>query len=423
MQKGVLLIKFILISTLFAIGYYFVSFVTGYLMVRYVMIGTCLLFLAQLFSLKYRIFTINFNAHVFVLIAWCIVGVLSFSSGGIRSFVLPWITLIPIIGLLLVGSTTAWVWSFFGLLTVVSFSIVNVDHYIPSDLMMKQNDIWTASLLIGLQFLILTITYIFDQQLREARSVIEVKNSELLKKNESLEEEITHRTKELTENNQQLEQFAFISSHNLRAPVASILGLGNLLKISQSREDEIFVTERLIHAANELDRVVKDLNTILDIKKNTRITFVDMDLPQEIDLILSSLQQEIDKTQARIQVTINYKNVLRCVRPYFSSILYNLLSNAIKYRKLNEAPEIELQISQHNQFVCITVKDQGLGMNLPAIKEKLFTLYSRFHDHIDGKGVGLYLVKTQAAALGGYVTVDSHIGVGTTFQVFVKENE
>ncbi len=421
--RSLLLIKFILISILFAIGYYFFSFITGYLVVRYVMVVASIIMVAQLFSLKYQIVTVKWNSHVFVFLSWIIVVSLSFASGGIRSFVLPWISLIPIICLLLVGSVMAWVWSFIGLATVVMFTLVNVDQYLPVDLMMKQNDLWTASLLIGLQFLILTITYIFDRQLAEARSVIERQNKELQVRNINLEEEINHRTKELIEYNHQLEQFAFISSHNLRAPVASILGLGNLLKMGQTRDDEIVVTQKLIQAAVDLDRVVKDLNMILEVRKNSHVTLVDISLQQEVNLILASLNHDIEVTQAKIHVSIGREDTLRTVRPYFSSIVINLLSNAIKYRKPNKVPEVYLSIFQQGTFICISVSDRGLGMDLSIIREKLFTLYSRFHDHIEGKGVGLYLVKSQAEALGGYVTAESQVGAGTTIQVFIKEVE
>lgn len=421
--KSFLLIKFILISILFAIGYYFFSFITGYLVARYVMIMASIIMVAQLFSLKYHILSVKWNSHLFVLVSWIIVASLSFASGGIRSFVLPWISLIPIICLLLVGSVMAWVWGFIGLVTVVLFTLMDVDHYLPEHLMMRQNDLWTASLLIGLQFLILTITYIFDRQLSEARTVIEIQNNELQARNINLEEEINHRTKELIEYNHQLEQFAFISSHNLRAPVASILGLGNLLKISQSREDELAVSQKLIHATVKLDSVVKDLNMILEVRKNINMTFVDISLQQEVNLILFNLNHDIEVTQAKIHISIGREDTLRTVRPYFSSIVFNLLSNALKYRKPNKAPEIYLSIFQQGTFICISVSDRGLGMDLSTIREKLFTLYSRFHDHIDGKGVGLYLVKTQAEALGGYVTAESQVGAGTTIQVFIKEIE
>jgi signal transduction histidine kinase len=71
-------------------------------------------------------------------------------------------------------------------------------------------------------------------------------------------------------------------------------------------------------------------------------------------------------------------------------------------------------------MVCLEVRDNGLGMDLSLYKEKIFTLYSRFHSHVEGKGMGLYLVKTQANSLGGKIEVESQTGIGTTFKVYIK---
>ncbi|MFM8912658.1 MAG: ATP-binding protein, partial [Flammeovirgaceae bacterium] len=66
------------------------------------------------------------------------------------------------------------------------------------------------------------------------------------------------------------------------------------------------------------------------------------------------------------------------------------------------------------------VKDNGMGIDLNRHRQKLFTLYSRFHDHVDGKGLGLYMVKTQIEALGGKIEVESQVNSGTTFRVYIK---
>jgi signal transduction histidine kinase len=66
------------------------------------------------------------------------------------------------------------------------------------------------------------------------------------------------------------------------------------------------------------------------------------------------------------------------------------------------------------------VKDNGLGINLELYRDKLFTLYRRFHDHVEGKGLGLYLVKTQVVSLGGKMEVESEVNSGTTFCVYLK---
>jgi hypothetical protein len=237
-------IKFSLISIGFAIGYFIMSFFNGFVMARYLMVVSIILFLIQLFGFKFRLFSLRFTSHVFVFICWFIVLILSVASGGIRSFVLPWISLIPILGLVLLSKKATWLWGALGLITVVALTQIDASHFIPAELLMTSNNLLTASLHIGLQFIILTLTYIFDRQqnaliekieqqnerltvskeeiaaqneelvqsqeelasqrdtvegqnraLEEARKVIEVQHQILLEKNEGLENEISKRTR------------------------------------------------------------------------------------------------------------------------------------------------------------------------------------------------------------------------------------
>lgn len=470
-RQEVLLIKFILISVLFALGYFVLSFFNGFLMARYGMVVATILFGLQLFAYRQHWLSLRASSHLFIVICWLIVVVLSLASNGIHSFVLPWITLIPILALVMLSGQSAWIWSGIGLVTVLAMVFVEPRDFIPDHFFMTGNNLLTASLHIGLQFLVLTLTYIFDNQqneliriieqqnealkvsqeeiatqneellqsqkevssqrdmvaeqnkdLLEARQIIEIQHQALLEKNETLESEIQKRTKELVDYNHQLEQFAFISSHNLRAPIARILGLGNLLELTQSKEDEALIQRNLIHSARELDRIVKDLNTILEVRKSTNKVVSEINVKEEIDMILINLEKDISDTRAHIDVDVINVPSLRTVRPYFDSIVINLISNAIKYRKHNSSPIIHLKGEWQNGFACFSVKDNGMGIDLHRHRQKLFTLYSRFHDHVDGKGLGLYMVKTQVEALGGKIEVESEVDRGTTFHVYIKPN-
>jgi signal transduction histidine kinase len=81
---------------------------------------------------------------------------------------------------------------------------------------------------------------------------------------------------------------------------------------------------------------------------------------------------------------------------------------------------ITLRTTRDDDFVCLTVSDNGLGINLDKYGKNMFTLYKRFHTHMEGKGLGLYLVKTQITALGGKIEVESEPDKGTTFKVYFK---
>ncbi len=251
-----------------------------------------------------------------------------------------------------------------------------------------------------------------NHKLSLARKIIEAQN-------ENLDKEVKERTRELVEYNQQLEQFAFIAAHNLRAPVARILGLGQLAKLSGvSKDDEKMITEKMVQTAEELDQVVRDINTILEIRKNNTLSVSEVDLQLELELIKANLANEINDTKAEISCSFEQVNKLKTVKPYLDSILLNLISNAIKYRHPKRPPRIEISTSRTDNIICLQVTDNGLGINLDAHKKNIFTLYKRFHSHVEGKGMGLYLVKTQVEALGGKITVDSKVNEGTSFRIF-----
>jgi ligand-binding sensor domain-containing protein/signal transduction histidine kinase len=239
--------------------------------------------------------------------------------------------------------------------------------------------------------------------------------------NENLEMEVAKRTQELLEYNQQLEQFAFIAAHNLRAPVARILGLGQLLELVKSTPDEKDqIYPKLIHTTQELDGVVRDLNTILEFRKNNDANRTTVDLVTEFNKITHSLERDMESAGALVEGDFSEVSSIYTVKPYLESILYNLISNALKYRHPERSPVIRVKMQRLENEVCLSVTDNGLGIDLAAHRDKLFTLYSRFHIHLDGKGLGLYLVKTQITALGGRIEIESEVDKGTTFKVYFR---
>src|SRR5204862_7691914 len=117
------------------------------------------------------------------------------------------------------------------------------------------------------------------EKLQEAYDIIARQKDEILNQNETLEEEVQNRTAELVQNNPQLEQYAFITAHNLRAPVARIMGLGQLMKMEKSDTKETkFIIDRLVEASEELDKVIKELNVILDIRTFSIEVLTEVDL-------------------------------------------------------------------------------------------------------------------------------------------------
>ncbi|MGC1240240.1 MAG: ATP-binding protein [Chryseosolibacter sp.] len=265
-----------------------------------------------------------------------------------------------------------------------------------------------------------------NKQLQEAQGTIKDQSEKIQSLNNHLKNEVDHQTQELQKTNQeliehnnQLEQFAFIAAHNLRAPLTRVLGLANLIQMGRTEEDKQSALEKLIASTKDLDQVIKDLNAVLNIKRHTG-NFSEVDLNDSLIRTKRILEKEIEETGTRIINNFSEADKVYAIAPYVESILYNLISNAIKYRDPERSPFIAIRTTHEKEFVCLAVMDNGLGIDLNKYQQSVFSLYKRFHLHVEGKGLGLYLVKTQIEALGGRVEVRSEPNEGTTFHVYFK---
>jgi signal transduction histidine kinase len=97
------------------------------------------------------------------------------------------------------------------------------------------------------------------------------------------------------------------------------------------------------------------------------------------------------------------------------------VNNALKYRSEKRALQISISTFRDDHGAVLKIADNGVGIDLDSHSQKLFGLYQRFHDHVGGKGMGLYLVKTQVEALGGTISVESKVDHGTTFTITFQE--
>lgn len=219
--------------------------------------------------------------------------------------------------------------------------------------------------------------------------IVEEKNVDLVRTNE-----------ELVRHNNELRQFSYTVSHNLRGPVARLLGLTDLFSkpISQQEKEEIGIMVK--KSGLELDGVLRDLSLIIDIRNDLYQVREKISFEVELAKTVSMLRDQI-RPSYQIDVDFTEAPFVYSIRAMIQSILFNLLSNAIKYRNPETDLRISVKTTKHfNKDVSILVSDNGLGFNLQVQKDNLFKLYKRFHTHVDGKGLGLYLVKTQVDTLG-----------------------
>jgi signal transduction histidine kinase len=227
--------------------------------------------------------------------------------------------------------------------------------------------------------------------------------------------------RELIEHNSRLEQFAFIISHNLRAPMSRIIGLSSILDFSKDPNEVSDIAKLMMRSTQDLDQIIRDLTEILGIQKMDAQLMQETDLESILNKIRLTLEQDIKETTTEITADFSKANKVVVISSYMESILYNLISNAIKYRHPGRRPAINIESETIGDYVQIEVSDNGLGIDLEAHKQNLFSLYKRFHFHVEGRGLGLYLVKTQVTALGGKIEVTSEEGDGTAFKIWVKK--
>lgn len=221
---------------------------------------------------------------------------------------------------------------------------------------------------------------------------------------------------DLTRYTKNLEQFGYVVSHNLRAPVANILGLTNLLNSSISKKDKTESQQHLMKAASQLDTIVIDLNKILDARALLGQTKEKVNLNDIVKSLKESIGDILKSEAVSLQSNFEVEN-LNSVKSYLFSIFYNLITNAIKYKQHNCNPVITIRSYLVNDKVHISFKDNGMGMDLKLYGNKVFGLYQRFHLDVSGKGMGLFMVKTQVEALDGTISLNSASGKGTEFIV------
>jgi len=222
---------------------------------------------------------------------------------------------------------------------------------------------------------------------------------------------------DIIQRNKKFEQFAFIISHNLRAPVANILGIGDVLKFSLSEEERIKTQELLFKQIQHFDEIVKDLNYVLQIRNEIIENKEPVYLSELVSNITSGIQNVIRSQRVKIITDFSAVDEILTLRSYLHSIFHNLISNAIKFGRPDTEMVIEIKSEISNERIKISFKDNGRGIDLKRHGESIFGLYKRFHLNIEGKGLGLFIVKTQVEVLGGNIQVKSQPDVGAEFIV------
>lgn len=236
--------------------------------------------------------------------------------------------------------------------------------------------------------------------------------------NKNQEKEKEQLIRELTQNNKDLKQFSYITSHNFRAPLSNLTGLLNLLEDIPIENEEL---KEILNGFNKstklLNDTINDLVKVVIIKDNPSIQKEDVVVNEVFENVFFQLNNQINLHKPTFKIEIDQDAVLQINKAYLESIILNLVTNAIKYRSLERKLKITIKVFKKENNVLLEIADNGIGIDMEKNKDQIFGLYQRFHNYPDSKGLGLYLVKSQVEAMGGSITVSSIVNKGTTFTI------
>jgi signal transduction histidine kinase len=223
---------------------------------------------------------------------------------------------------------------------------------------------------------------------------------------------------DMAERNNDLEQFSYVVSHNLRSPVANILGIAEVLNMggTTSEEQKMMMGEIFI-AVEKLDAVIKGLNYTLQLNREFKEKKETVQFSEIVEDIKVSISHVLKEEGVVIITDFQQVNEMSAIKSYLYSIFFNLIANSIKYRKPDVPPAIEISSKKTDMGIELTFKDNGIGIDLEEIGDEIFNLFKRFLFYTKGKGMGLYMVKKQVETLGGSISITSNVGVGTAFKI------
>jgi len=234
---------------------------------------------------------------------------------------------------------------------------------------------------------------------------------------------LEHKNNELQKTIRDLDNFIYTASHDLRSPITNIEGLVAVLKEKLIQSNGLHegieeVLRRVTASVHRLNRTIVDLTEISRLQHEKQENLLDdlVHIKEVYDDIVADMEHHADMKACFMQTDFQVYQ-LKFSKKNFRSLLYNLLSNAIKYQSPERDCIIKTRTRLEAHYVVLSVKDNGLGIS-ERHQEQLFTMFKRFHDHVPGTGIGLYMVKRMMENAGGKVTVQSQEGRGTEVKLY-----
>ena len=243
---------------------------------------------------------------------------------------------------------------------------------------------------------------------------------ELQKSQDTLEEKVKERTKELEESNKELQQFAYVASHDLKEPLRMITSFLQLLERRYADQLDKDATEFIGFAVEGAKRLDEMINDLLEFSKVTRkkIEFSKVDMNKVVEQTKLNLKYAIDTNNA--EINYNKLPTIYGDEMLMVQLFQNIIGNSIKYRN-KKTPEINITATKESNQYHFAITDNGIGMS-PEHLNRIFTIFQRLHtkDEYEGTGIGLAIAKKIVLQHDGQIWAESELGKGTTFHFTIQ---
>lgn len=244
-----------------------------------------------------------------------------------------------------------------------------------------------------------------------------------ISKVKAVENEIKSVMELTNDQNRRLLNFAHIVSHNLRSHSGNLSMLLNFIEADTDEQSRQELFNMFRHAASNLQETVGHLNEVVAVNTSTNETMINVNLNKAITCAIGNVEALLKAADATCINEVNENISIQAIPAYLDSILLNFLTNAIKYHCPDRKPLIILRAETDNNQIALSIQDNGVGIDLQANRDKIFGMYNTFHTNKDARGIGLFITKNQIEAMGGKVTIESEVNIGTTFTIYFRPNE
>ena len=275
---------------------------------------------------------------------------------------------------------------------------------------------------IGPRTFQITIIPVRDKESNVIETVINIARD--ITEQQDIEKELKdhiHELQELSGNlvnkNRQLQDFAYIVSHNLRSPMSNLISLMSIYENEKTQEQKDFLVKKIGEVTKSFSQTIDELTEVVKIRQSIGIEFQDNKFEDTVEHIKTILNTQIHLSNTNIICDFKDCETIRYPKVYLESILQNLITNSIKYRSKNRKLTIHLKAKKLDDGILFTCKDNGLGLDLNKFGDKIFGMNKTFHPNLDSRGMGLFITRNQIESLGGTIAVESEPDKGAEFSI------